>query len=361
MNVSIENLKAGCILAEDIYNLTNRPIITSKTVLTNEHINLLKAFLIKNVVIENTQIDGTEFIGAIESNIYKDNTTKKEESFFQKFLLAVKKYKKEFQSWQSGIPVNIANIRMILVPLLDEIEKYSKEIFYLYHLSNKNEYIYQHSIAVAVISAFLAHKLNYDRKEIVQVAMAGCLSDAGMAKISPALINKTEPLTAEEFNEVKQHTKYSFKMIPEHSLLKKETRLSIFQHHERLDGSGYPFGNVDNKIHPYAKIIAVADTFHAMTSERLYRKKQSPFKVLEKLQQDYFGKFELKVLQTLSSGIIQYTIGSKVRLSNGQKAEILFIEEKTPVRPLLKLDEDMGILDLAKNRHLFIEEILQYN
>ncbi|GKU83893.1 HD-GYP domain-containing protein [Niallia sp. NCCP-28] len=361
MKVNTSNLRAGCILAEDVFKLTSKPIISAKTVLTAEHINILRAFLVQSVVIENTQIDGSEYIDSLAENVQTEREKKKEEeSFFRKFLKSVQKFKKEFKSWQSGRPVNIANVRFLLLPLLKDIKFADKEIFSLYHLSNKEEYLYQHSIAVAVISAYIAHKLNYDNGEIIQIALAGCLSDVGMARINPRLLTKAEPLTEEEFQEVKEHTRFSVKMIPEQTLIKNDARLSILQHHERLDGSGYPLGNRDIKIHPYAKIIAVADTFHAMTSERLYRQKQSPFKVLEQLYQDYFGKYEFKVLNALRSGIIRYTIGSQVRLSNGDKGEVLFIQDKSPTRPLIKLLSREDIIDLEKNRHLFIEEILDY-
>ncbi|WP_048718110.1 HD-GYP domain-containing protein [Bacillus sp. 522_BSPC] len=358
MIINVEELNPGSILAEDIYVRTNRPIITAKTVLAGEHIKILKAFLVKEVTIENTQIDGTIMI---ESTPSIHNQTREEEKndFLSLFLQTVQLYKKEFISWQSGLPVNIANVRTILLPLLEELETVSKEIFSLYHLSNKKEYLYQHSIAVSVISALIAQKMNYSYRDVIQVALAGCLSDAGMAKINQRLLNKIEPLTEEEFNEVKKHTRYSLEMIPEHTLLKNETRLAIYQHHERIDGSGYPMGNADNKIHAFAKIIAVADTFHAMTSERLYRKKQSPFRVMEQMHQDHFGKFDLTILQSLSNAITQFTTGSKIRLSNGEKAEILFISS-TPTRPLVKTLQNDLILDLEKNRHLFIEEILEY-
>lgn len=358
MIIKVEELKNGSILAEDIYIRTNRPIITAKTVLEEEHIKILKAFLVKKIVIENTQIDGTKITESTSSMCNKVGEEKKND-FLELFLQTVQLYKKEFISWQSGLSVNIANVRNILLPLLEELEIVSREIFSLYHLSNKKEYLYQHSIAVAVISALIAKKMNYSYRDMVQVALAGCLSDAGMAKIDQRLLHKIEPLTEEEFNEVKKHTRYSLEMIPEHTLLKNETRLAIYQHHERVDGSGYPMGNADNKIHAFAKIIAVADTFHAMTSERLYRKKQSPFRVIEQMRQDHFGKFDLTILQSLSNAITQFTTGSKVRLSNGEKAEILFISN-TPTRPLVKTIENDLILDLEKNRHLFIEEILEY-
>ncbi|MEI2368324.1 HD-GYP domain-containing protein [Niallia circulans] len=358
MIVKVRELKPGSILAEDIFIRTNRPIITAKTVLAEEHIKILKAFLVEEVAIENTQLDGTQIIQSY-SSFHKVERKEVESGFIALFLHTVQLYKKEFISWQSGFPVNIANIRNIILPLLEESERVPKEIFSLYHLSNKKEYIHQHSIAVAIISAFIARKMNYSYRDTIQVALAGCLSDAGMAKIDQRLLYKTEPLTEEEFDEIKKHTRYSFEMIPEHSLLKKETRLAIYQHHERIDGSGYPMGNIDTKIHAFAKIIAVADTFHAMTSERLYRKKQSPFRVIEQMRQDHFGKFDLTILQALSNAITQYTIGSKIRLSNGEKAEVLFKEGNASTRPLVKIMESERILDLETNRHLFIEEILE--
>ncbi|KAB7665311.1 HD-GYP domain-containing protein [Bacillus sp. B1-b2] len=357
MDIHIADLKPGCILAEDIFKSTNRPIMKANTVINSEHIEFLKAFLIDQLVIENTLIDGSQFVKSMELPVAATNETKT--PFFEKFLHSVQLYKKEFISWQSGLPVDISNVRNLLLPLLEDLDELSKELVSLYHLSNKMEYIYQHSVAVAIISALIAKKMDYSYGNIVQVALAGCLSDAGMAKINGRLLHKSEPLTEEEFNEVKNHTKYSLSMIPEHSLLKKETRLAIFQHHERIDGSGYPLGNVDNMIHSFAKIIAVADTFHAMTSERLYRKKQSPFRVIEKIQQDHFGKFDLIVVQTLCSAIMQFTTGSIVKLSNGEKAEIMFMEANS-VRPLVKILDNDNILELERNRHLFIEEVIRY-
>ena len=359
MNINLVDLRPGCILASDVYKLTNRPIIKAKTVIEDEHINILKAFLINEIEIENTLIDGSQYIHTSETTI-NDIEKKKNVSFLEQFLYSVKQYKKEFTSWQSGLPVDIAKIRKLLLPLLEDLNKLEKELFSLYHLSNKRDYIYQHSVAVGLISALIAKRMDYSYGDIVQVALAGCLSDAGMARINDQLVHKVEPLTEEEFNEVKNHTKYSLTMIPDHPLLKKETKLAIFQHHERIDGSGYPLGNTENKIHSFAKIIAVADTFHAMSSERLYRKKQSPFLVIEKMLQESFGKFDLITMNNLINAIIHFTTGSTVKLSNGEKAKIIFTEGKTPTRPIVKLIDTDRIIELEKNRHLFIEEVIEY-
>jgi HD-GYP domain-containing protein (c-di-GMP phosphodiesterase class II) len=281
------------------------------------------------------------------------------DDFEDAFLLAVRDYKREFGNWQSGIPIDISKIRNILLPLVEKSDINPSMLFSLHHLSTQDEYLYQHAIAVGLISAFIGKKLKMSKGDIVQLALGGCLADSGMAKIKPVILNKKSTLTKQEFDEMKSHTAHSYKMVQGISLLRESTKIGILQHHERLDGSGYPLGEQNNKINIFAKIIGVADTFHAMTSNRLYRRKQSPFKVLEMMLQDMFGKYDLTAMQAIGSGIMTFSIGSKVKLSNGRVAEIVFIEEKSPTRPLVKLIENDEIIHLEKNRQLFIEEVLK--
>ncbi len=362
MRVKIQELQEGCILSEDVYSLTNRPIINKKTIFTKEILDILKAFLISDVVIDKMMVNGKMFIPAEyieEENEQTVSQHETEQSLKDMFLLGVQKYKKEFNNWQAGLPVNISIIRNIMLPLIEKSEAYPSEIFSLHHLSSNDEYLYQHSVAVGLLSAFIGKKMNFSKGDIVQLALGGCLADAGMAKIKPTILNKSSTLSLQEFEEVKKHPAYSYKMVQNITVLRESTKMGIVQHHERLDGSGYPLGEQSNKINSIAKIIAVADTFHAMTCNRLYRRKQSPFKVLEMMLQDSFGKYDIQAMQGIRAGIMTFSIGSKVKLSDGQVAEILFIEERSPTRPLIKVTASEEIINLEKNRHLFIEEILK--
>jgi HD-GYP domain-containing protein (c-di-GMP phosphodiesterase class II) len=359
----VKELQEGCILSADVYSKTNRPIMEKNTVLNNELINILNTFLIQDVHVEKTLINGMPFIPneVIEEDdlfFYGKEFEQGAVRLSEMFLQAVQEYKKEFKSWQAGLPINISRIREIILPLIEKAETSTSEIFTLHHFSTKDEYIHQHPVAVAIFSAFIAKKLNYNKGDIVQIALAGCLADCGMAKLSDAILYKKTTLSVNEYEEVRQHPSFSYKLVQNVSLLRNTTKLAIAQHHERLDGSGYPFGLKGDKIHPFAKIIGTADTFHAMTSERLYRSKQSPFKVLEMMSEDQFGKFDPVVLKALMSGIMNFSIGSKVKLSDGQEGEILFMDDQAPTRPLIKLRHSNEILDLKKHRQLFIYEVL---
>ena len=116
-----------------------------------------------------------------------------------------------------------------------------------------------------------------------QIGLAGVLADSGMSRLNPNWLIKGTELTIQEFKEMKKHPTYSYQLVENITALTKAAKLAILQHHERLDGSGYPLGVKADKIHPYAKIIAIVDTYHAMTSERAYKPKKSPFKVMEEM------------------------------------------------------------------------------
>ncbi|MCM3664436.1 HD-GYP domain-containing protein [Mesobacillus subterraneus] len=361
MRVNVDNLKEGCILTDDVLSKTNRPIMSKKTVLSNQLIDILKIFLVKEVEVEKTLVNGMPFNApAIGVDIKAGASTNSADyNFIDLFLRTKQDFKKEFISWQSGMQIDIAKLRGIIVPLIEQTDINSSDIFHLHHYSTKTEYLYDHPLAVGITSAFIAKKLNYGKGDVTQIALAGCLSDCGMAKISPNLLNKKTTLTVEEFEEIKKHPTYSYQMVKNSPLLKDGAKIAILHHHERLDGSGYPFGEKANRIHPFAKILAVADSFHAMTSERIYKPKHSPFKVLEMINEELFGEFDITALKALSSAIMNFSIGSKIRLSDGQAAEIIFVEEKNPARPLVRLVDSDEILALEKNRHLHIEEIIQ--
>ena len=353
MQVKVKELQAGCILTEDVYSMTNRPIIPKQTVLTDELISILHAFLIPSVEVGNVLVNGTPFIREGDT-VLND----KKHDFTSAFLQAVQEGKGEFKLWQSGIPVDITRIRQILMPLLEKMENNPDSIFLLHRLSNEEEYLYQHMAAVGLISAFIAAKQNYSKGEVVQAALAGFLADCGMSKVEQAILQKKTTLTAKEYEEIKFHASYSYNMVKNIPFLNEGAKLAVIQHHERIDGSGYIFGLKGKEIHPMAKIVAVADTFHAMTSERLNRSKQSPFKVIELIKQNYFGKFDLETVKSLESGMIHFSKGSLVRLSNGETGEILAVNEKFPVRPLVKIQQSGVILNMLEDKSLFIEEMI---
>ncbi|MRH44415.1 HD domain-containing protein [Aquibacillus halophilus] len=365
MLVHPKQLVPGCLITKDVMGKTIYPIIPKNTIINDKHVLVLTKFLIENVEVSDRLNTGIPFS---PKELEKEDAYKKENpidsndghssySFYDYYINAVEGYKKLFLNWQSGATLDINQVRKLIFPLFDQIDQVGLNLYLLHQYSSKKDYFFHHCISIALISAFLAKKRNF-KKEWIQVGLAGLLADSGMAKINRHLFSIERTLTLPEYEEIKKHPTYSYRLVEKVPSLSTGVKLAILQHHERLDGSGYPLGVEKNKIHPYARILAIVDTYHAMTSERIYQKRQSPFKVIEEMIQDQFAKFDHEILQTFIENLTSFSIGTRVQLSNGKKGEIVFIEPNLPTRPMIKLEDNSQIISLKANRNLHIEELL---
>lgn len=363
MRIEPNQLEIGCILSKDVQSITNQVLMRKNTVLTEEYVTVLKVFLIDSVEVEETLVNGKPFRpkGVIESEDSNKNKLNKDadKPFLDLYLQAVHTYKKLFEGWQAGTKVDILSIRKILLPLLEKLDKQPEEIISLHYYATKENYISHHAVTLGVLSAYLGRKLNYKKGEEIQLGIAGMMADSGMAKIQNSILQKKVALTSFEFEEIKNHPMYSYKMIKGIPGVTDGVLVGVLQHHEREDGSGYPMSLNSNKLHKFSRIIAVIDIFHAMTSERYYKLKQSPYNVIELIIKDNFGKYDIKVVQLLCSLVSNFSIGKKVRLNNNDIGEVIFIEPQAPTRPMIKIEKSNEIIKLANRSDLYIEVVIK--
>lgn len=350
-----EQLQVGCILEEDVFAKTSQPIMRKDTVINERHIEVLEAFLIQQVRVKDVLINGEKFQ---PEEIIKEQEEDKKKSlpFLEQYLQSVQLFKKEFKKWVHGEKVKMEQIRSLLHPLLEQPREVLNQSLFLHHYSTKEDYVYHHSVAIALLSFFLAQKQGYSQKESLQIGLSAVLCDIGMSKLPPRILQNKGILTEEEFEEVKSHPYYSYRMIQESFPVANEVMQAVLQHHEREDGSGYPLSIKREKIHPYSRIVAVADVYHAMTSERYHRRKKSPYKVIDDIHRNHFGKLDPTVVKTLMDSLLTYSIGTKVRLSDGNVAEIVYIDEKNLTQPFVRKFDEKDVIQLSGET--YIETIL---
>jgi HD-GYP domain-containing protein (c-di-GMP phosphodiesterase class II) len=355
VKVHPSQLKAGCLLVSDVMGKTLNPIIPKDTVIKPIHIKVLSHFLINEIEVAPTLVNGEPFqptkYGKVESSV------EQKQLFLNHYVKSIKETKLLFSNWKNRIPIDIVQVRNHLIPLLEVSEMVPSLIFRTNHYVEVEDYYFHHSVSTSLIAAFIAKKLNYSRGDQIQIALAAYLSDCGMAHIDDELLFKKASLTLDEYKQIKRHPIVSYRLVESLSSLKYDSKMAILQHHERLDGSGYPFG-LSDKIHPYAKIIAVSDMFHAMTSERLYKTKQSPFKVLEEMKSQQLQKLDISSVDALVQGLTSFSIGTKVKLSDRRIGEIVFIDDKNPTRPIVRLEHNNSIVPLMDHLNLYIDEIV---
>ncbi|TWU20583.1 Cyclic di-GMP phosphodiesterase response regulator RpfG [Novipirellula galeiformis] len=163
---------------------------------------------------------------------------------------------------------------------------------------------FTHSTNVAFYAAMLAAGLGYSAEEVEQITTGGLLHDLGKLDIDDRILSKPGRLDEWEFRQVKRHPGLGFRKLAKRTDLNEGQLLMVYQHHERMDGHGYPVGCVGSEIHPWAKICAVVDVFEALTSQRPYRKPLSRNKALEVLEREGSASFDLEVLECWKSIIL---------------------------------------------------------
>ena len=189
------------------------------------------------------------------------------------------------------------------------------------------------------------------------VALAGLFHDIGNVRIDRSILFKPTALTAAEAEEMKTHTVQGYNLLKNVAAINEGVKLTALQHHEKIDGSGYPAGLSGDKIHPYARIVAVSDIFHAMTLQRSYRKAVSPYLVLETLHKESFGKLDPVYVRAFIEKATQFHNGTVVRLSDNRIGEIVFSDRNHPTRPWVSVNGT--IINLTTNHRLHIESIIQ--
>lgn len=365
MQVNISQLIPGCILIKEIRGKSNKPFILKDTVLTEQHITVLQKFLVESVHVSSKLVEGESFVPKLihkkvekqQTNIHQKDKRKKL-LFQDHYRLVVAGYKKEFEKWRNGMAVDMLTVRKLFIPLLERIEDIGSAVFTLHHYATKHDYFYHHSVTVGIISAFLGKKMGFEKGEWLQIGLAGLLSDCGMTRIDLNIVKKDSSLTAAELDEIKKHPTYSYRIIEKLRAITQPVKLAVLQHHERIDGSGYPLGLSQENIHMYARIVGVSDIYHAMTSDRLYKQRQSPFRVMEEIQREQFSKLDPQVVSTFIESLSDFSIGTKVRLSDDRMGKIIFIDAKKPTRPMVQIMTNEEIIALQSTPELFIDEIL---
>jgi putative nucleotidyltransferase with HDIG domain len=219
-----------------------------------------------------------------------------------------------------------------------------------------DEYTFIHSVNVAFYSMMLAKWLNLSAAEINDAILAGLLHDVGKMRIPGEILNKTAKLTADEFERMKKHTLYGYELVNNIKGLSEDIKNAVLLHHERMDGSGYPFGYQSNKLNRYTRIVAIADVFDAMTAERVYKRQSTPFEAFGMFQTEGTRIFDIGMLNTFMSRMPSYLTGIKVLLSNGEAGDIVFVPLQSVTNPIIKIKEDY--IDLSSMQTVKIDKLI---
>jgi HD-GYP domain-containing protein (c-di-GMP phosphodiesterase class II) len=227
---------------------------------------------------------------------------------------------------------------------------------FLNSVQDKNPYMYSHPANVAFISLVIGKWLNLDYLKIANLVRTALLHDIGKAKIKDSLLNKADTLTSEEMEKIKSHPVIGYKILESVIAFDSEVLQGVLLHHERMDGTGYPLRLKGEKINLFSRIIAIADTFDAITATKTYREKNSPLKAVEEIQANGFNHLDPYICKIFVNNIIDFYSGSAIRLSNEQVGNIVYINPIEITKPLVCCDNEYH--DLSVERDIKVVELL---
>jgi len=246
----------------------------------------------------------------------------------QTYEKTVDKVKDIFANVRETKEIQINEIVEITSNTVNELLKQDFVLQSLKNLNSHDEYTYHHSVNVGVLCGVLGKWLKYDNDTLFMLVLAGILHDVGKSQIPLEILNKPAKLTAEEMSLMRRHTVLGYDLLKDMIAVPEDVKMAVLQHHERIDGVGYPFGAREDKISDFAKIVAVADTYDAVTSNRVYQEARSPFDVIEIIEEEMFIRLDSKICLPMLSKIKNTLLGRQVITHEGQRAKIVFVSQR---------------------------------
>ncbi|MCE5284926.1 MAG: HD-GYP domain-containing protein [Pelosinus sp.] len=279
-----------------------------------------------------------------------------QQKFYNGYNSTVNTIKRAFENMRYFKEVPLQEMSELVEKSVNPLVEAVGVINHLHLVRRQDDYTFHHSVNVAVICGVLGKWLGYNGVELKDLILAGLIHDVGKTQIPLEILNKPGRLTDEEMDLMRQHTTFGYNMVKDLNNLPLHIIYAVLQHHERMDGSGYPFKVRGNKIHPYARIVAVADIYDAMTSDRVYHDKSTPFTVVEMLVGEMFHKLDPSICTVFLNNVRDYFAGSRVRLSDGREAEVVYLGQFSAARPIVRTD-DGEFIDLEKRKDISIASL----
>ena len=327
---SLDKTNVGSKLGKTLYASDGRVLLGRGVELTHKYINRLKEFGYYSIFISDDFDDEVDM-----RDIIQDSTR----------TFAISQVKLLFKSTMEGNGqakyIGLKNgIENITNSIINDITGNDNLMIDLYNLKTHDDYTFQHSVNVSVLALVLGVKAGLNGVELRELAKGAILHDIGKMYIPFEILSKDSSLTDEEFDLVKGHTNNGFSFLLNEANVSPKIAIVAYQHHERFDGSGYPEGIDGEQMHLYSKIVSLIDTYDALTSDRVYRKRFNNDTALKIIFKESEGKFEPKMLSLLRDCVVHYPAGSLVKLNTGETGIILRNNAEMLNRPVIKLLAD---------------------
>lgn len=361
--IEIKNLEPGMITAERVLSKHGQIIVEKHKVLTTQMILHMEFYSVTQVKILDGKLPiQTIHEMAAEKEAVESHSQKVRKS--KQFIDFKKSYEKKVAFLEHSLNDFITkNISFDKSQLLSQsLELFIKNsttlsMFDMLHNMRKiNDSTYAHSMNVAIISRMVGMWMNFEKDDLDTLTLSGLLHDIGKCRIPSSIIDKPARLTTEEYSVIKKHPHLGYELLRKQDVNMRVKQVAL-SHHERCDGSGYPYGLRGEDIDDFAIIVAIADVYDAMTADRVYRSGVCPFEVIATFEHEGLGKYKPQYIMTFLEHIANTYINNNVLLSNGLTGKIVLINKQHLTRPVIQTTVHKFI-NLEKHPDIYVQAII---
>ena len=324
--ISIEYIKEGMTLGKTLYGKNGEVLLRKEAPVLLSYVKILNHLGYAGIYIND------EFSEDITVNDIINEELKMKTINTLKNLMQPNK--------KSDIKSGFKTIENLMDNITDEISCNKDIIFNMMDLKVASEYTFYHSVNVCVLSMVVGVALKLKKKDLALLGTAALLHDMGKIYTPNEILDKPAKLSYEEFEIIKHHSEDGYLYVKDNLSINNKVYAGIYQHHERYDGTGYPLGLKGKTISLFGRIIAMADVYDALVSDRPYRKGVLPSDAVEFIMGGSGTMFDQRLVKILATKIAPYPIGTCVILSNDLIGIVVKNYSSYCLRPSIKIIHD---------------------
>jgi putative nucleotidyltransferase with HDIG domain len=328
--VATSSIQPGEVLGQTIHRDNGTILLHSGVQFTARLVKRLEEQGITYVYIEDEATKDIVVQPALSERLRQEAT-----SSMKSLFAVVQKNRLEKNSFV--LDKGEKDVSDIIQKIVEEISSHEESITLLTDIYLTDDYIFQHSLNVTIYALAIGTTLKLNAKELSELGKGAMLHDIGKVFIDPDILKKPDKLTEREYEIMKSHTTLGYDVLRKNHNYSSVVAHCAFQHHERLDGTGYPRGLKGSDIHLFAQIIGVADVFDAVTSNRVYRKAMLPHEGLELLYSSAVRQFDIKVVEAFKNSVAVYPNGISVELSDKRQGVVVKQNKTICDRPIIRI------------------------